>query len=261
MTQVPYDSFIADYYDASPVVTGRQDVPFYLSAARQYGDPVLELGCGTGRITLALANAGFRITGLDLSQRMLDRCNEKRAALTTEARERVHLVQADMTKFDLGEKFRLMIVPFRPFQHLLEASEQIACLDCARKHLAPGGKLALDFFHTDPRRIHDSEFLKESAPIAEYEMSGGRRVKLTERTVAFHYARQCNDVEMHYDVKHADGHKERLTFAFTIRYFFPFEVEHLLARCGFRVAALYGNFDRSPLADASPEMIFVAQPA
>src|SRR2546427_10874115 len=74
MNSALYDSFIADYYDESPIVKGRtQDVAFYRDAAREFGDPVLELGCGTGRITMALAEAGKRITGLDLSERMLER--------------------------------------------------------------------------------------------------------------------------------------------------------------------------------------------
>ena len=222
MPEAVYDSFIADYYDASPIVTGRPDVPFYLSSAREWGDPILELGCGTGRITLALARAGYRVTGLDLSERMLTRCAEKRAALPKEMRERVHLVRADMTRFDLGEKYCLVVIPFRPFQHLLETQQQIDCLACVRRHLTLGGRLILDFFHTDPRRIHDPMFLKESEPLAEYAISGGRRVRQTDRIAAFHYARQCNDVEMNYDVTHPDGRKERLTFAFTVRYFFPF---------------------------------------
>ena len=124
MTSALYDSFIADYYDESPVVSGRlQDVAFYRDAAREFGDPVLELGCGTGRITMALAERGKRITGLDLSERMLERAVKKRAELRVEARERVHLVQGDMTRFELGEKFRLIIIPFRPFQHLLEVRQ------------------------------------------------------------------------------------------------------------------------------------------
>ncbi len=85
MTSALYDSFIADYYDESPVVKGRlQDVAFYRDAARDFGDPVLELGCGTGRVTMALAQAGKRVTGLDLSERMLERAVKKRAALFTE---------------------------------------------------------------------------------------------------------------------------------------------------------------------------------
>src|SRR5260370_1346352 len=145
MNPALYDSFIADYYDESPVVSERlQDVAFYREAVREFGDPVLELGCGTGRIMMALADAGKRITGLDLSERMLERAVKKRAALNKEARERVHLVQGDMARFDLGETFRLVIIPFRPFQHLLEVRQQVDCLDCARKHLSPGGRLILD---------------------------------------------------------------------------------------------------------------------
>lgn len=261
-----YDSFIADYYDESPVVRGRtQDVAFYRDAVREFGDPVLELGCGTGRIALALAQAGHRVTGLDISERMLERCNQKRAQLPKETQERVHLVQGDMTRFDLGEKYRVVIIPFRPLQHLLELHEQISCLESVRRHLHAGrrlgerrGKLILDVFQTDAERMHDPEHQKE-ALVTEYSMPDGRHVKITERVKAFHRAEQRNDVEMVFYVTDAKGKEERLVFAWTLRYFFRYEVEHLLARCGFCVAAVYGDFDRSPLLDESPEMIFVAE--
>src|SRR6266571_5252775 len=237
MTSALYDSFIADYYDESPIVRGRlQDVAFYRDAARDFGDPILELGCGTGRITMTLAEEGKRITGLDLSERMLERAVQKRAALRVEERERVHFVQGDMTRFDLGEKFRLVIIPFRPFQHLLEIQQQLDCLNCVRKHLAPGGRLILDVFQTDAERMHDPVHMRETL-ITEYR----------------------NDVEMIFQVRHPGGRDERLVFAWTLRYFFRYEIEHLLARCGFRVVRLYGNFDRSPLSDSSPEMIYVAE--
>src|SRR6266850_116039 len=225
MSAALYDSFIADYYDESPVVQKRlQDVAFYRDAARDYGDPVLELGCGTGRITMAVAEAGKRITGLELSERMLERAVKKRGGLRVEARERVHLVQSDMAKFDLGEKFRLVIIPFRAFQHLLEVRQQMDCLESVRKHLVPKGRLILDVFQTDAERMHD--------PVHHREMV--------------------------VSVVHPGGRKERLVFAWTLRYFFRYEVEHLLARCGFKVTALYGDFDRTTLRDESPEMIFTA---
>jgi SAM-dependent methyltransferase len=259
MTSALYDSFIADYYDESPVVKGRiQDVIYYRDAVREYGDPVLELGCGTGRITMALAEAGKRVTGLDLSERMLERAVQKRGALPVEVRERLHLVQGDMTQFDLGEKFRLVIIPFRPFQHLLEIEQQMDCLECVRKHLAPGGRLILDVFQTDAERMHDPVHMRESL-ITEYKTADGRQVRISERVAAFHRAEQRNDVEMIFSIKHKGGKQERLIFAWTLRYFFRFEIEHLLVRCGFRVKAEYGNFDRTPLEDASPEMIYVAE--
>jgi SAM-dependent methyltransferase len=253
-----YDCFIADYYDSSPMVVQRtQDVTFYCSVARNYGDPVLELGCGTGRVTMAIAEAGYRVIGLDLSEKMLERAIEKRGRLRREARERVHLVQGDMAQFELGEKFRTIIIPFRPFQHLLETEQQLSCLHCARKHLAVGGRLIVDFFQTDAERMHDPMFLNESALVA-YDLPDGRHVALSERVAAFHRALQRNDVEMIFRVTHPDGKRECLVMAWTLRYFFRYEVEHLMVRCGFRVEALYGDFAGSLLADASPEMIFVA---
>jgi len=267
MSEALYDGFIADYYDESPMVRGRtRDVAFYRGAVHEYGDPVLELGCGTGRIALALAADGHRVTGLDISERMLERCNKKRAELPTEARERFHLVQGDMTRFDLGEKFRVVIIPFRPMQHLLEIDAQISCLESVRKHLWTGGRrfgkrsgrLILDVFQTDAERMHDPTYQEEGL-VAEYAMPDGRQVRIMERVKAFHRAQQRNDVEMIFYVKDAHGKEERLVFAWTLRYFFRYEVEHLLARCGFRVSAVYGDFDQSPLADSSPEMIFVAE--
>ena len=267
MSTALYDGFIADYYDESPLVRGRtQDVAFYRNAVHEFGDPVLELGCGTGRITLALAEAGYGVTGLDISERMLERCTQKLAGLPTETRERVHLVQGNMVRFDLGEKFRVIIIPFRPMQHVLEIDEQIACLESVRRHLrAKGrrfgersGKLILDVFQTDAERMHDPAYQEESL-VTEYAMPDGRHVKIMERVAAFHRAQQRNDVEMIFYVTDARGKEERLVFAWTLRYFFRYEVEHLLARCGFRVSAVYGDFDRSPLADSSPEMIFVAE--
>ena len=254
-----YDSFIADYYDTSPMLVGRtQDMSFYVSAARKYGDPVLELGCGTGRITTAIADAGHRIVGLDISAKMLERAIEKREALRRDARDRVHLVRGDMTEFELGEKFHTIIIPFRPFQHFLEIEEQMNCLHCVRRHLAPGGHLIVDFFQTDPERMHDPVFKRESL-LTEYDLADGRHIALSERVAAFHRGVQRNEVEMIFNVTHANGKQERLVMAWTLRYFFRYEVEHLLARCGFRIESEYGNFDESPLGDDSPEMIFLAK--
>src|SRR5437899_1667560 len=150
MSDSLYDSFIADYYDESPIVKGRlQDVAFYRNAVRDFGDPVLELGCGTGRITMALAEAGKRITGLDLSGRMLERAVKKRAALRVEARERVHFVQGDMARFDLGEKFRLVTAVFLPVRSgALAGSLRIQSYGAVRglRPVADPGRLAGDDF-------------------------------------------------------------------------------------------------------------------
>jgi len=254
-----YEEFVAEYYDHLPVTSGRADAEFYGKAAREQGDPILELGCGTGRILLPLAHQGHRMVGLDLSAAMLARARAKLEKEPAQVRERVQLVEADMTDFDLGETFRLAIIPFRPFQHLLTVEAQRSCLRCVQCHLGNGGRLILDFFQTDPRRMHDPAFHEERRMFPEFSLPDGRRVTLSERTVAFHRAEQRNDVEMIFHVQHPDGRRERLVHAFTLRYFFRYEVEHLLALGGFRVLQVFGGFDESPLRDDSPEMIFVAE--
>lgn len=253
------NAFVAEYYDATAIVRERADVEFYLECASRCGDPVLELGCGTGRILLRLAEAGHHVCGFDLSPHMLARCREKLHKLPADIQRRATLVQGDMTAFDLNEQFSLIIIPFRPFQHLLATEDQLACLKAAKRHLARGGRLIFDLFQTDARRIHDPFFLQERPVPGEVTFPDGRIVRVRERTVAFQRAIQCNDVELIYYVTHADGRTERLPNPFRIRYFFRYEVEHLLARAGFRVSELYGDFTRTPLRDDSPEMIFVAE--
>ena len=255
----PYESFVAEYYDYMPAVQARRDLAFYLAEARRAGGRVLELGCGTGRVLLALAREGISVAGLDISEPMLARCREKLLSEPAEVQARVRLHRGDMTDFDLQGEFALAIIPFRPFQHLLETSRQLACLRHVRAHLAPGGRLIIDFFQTDPRRMFDPAYLKEAERGAEIALPDGRKLVQSERTVAFNRAEQRNDVELIHYITHPDGRSERLVFAFTIRYFFRYEVEHLLLRGGFHAVELYGDFDRSPLSDASPDMIFVSE--
>jgi SAM-dependent methyltransferase len=258
MDEHTYPDFFPEFYDALPFYNERQDGAFYLDAARQQGEPVLELGCGTGRVLLPIARAGIRIMGLDLSEAMLKRLRANLSKESAEVRGRVEIVHGDMTKFDLGCTFRLITIPFRPFQHLLIVEDQIACLQRVARHLAPGGRLIFDFFQVNPRGMFDSEFAKEFAP-KEFDLPDGRRVERTDRIVAFHRATQINDIELIHVVTHPDGRKERFVHAFPMRYFFRYEVEHLLARCGMRLVELYGDYDRSPLGDNSPDMIFVAE--
>ena len=139
-----------------------------------------------------------------------------------------------MTRFDLGEKFPLIIIPFRPFQHLLNVDAQLHCLACVRRHLAAGWPVDFGFF-SDRRRTHARPGISRRTFRRRIHIAGGRKVRLTERMAAYHRAEQRNDVEMAFIVTDADGREQRCVFAFTFRYFFRYEVEHLLARSGFHV--------------------------
>jgi SAM-dependent methyltransferase len=252
---------IAEYYDTIPLYANRADVDFYVECAKEAGRPVLELGCGTGRILIPTAAAGCEITGLDISEAMLNRCRERLAGQPKEVQKRARLVQGSMVEFAVGGEFKLVTVPFRGFQHLVTVEEQAGCLRSAQRHLAPDGRLVLDVFHPNPPMLHDPAFMKETDEFPEVELPDGRRFRRTWRVVAFRRREQINEVEFAFYVTHADGRQERFVEQFPMRYFFRYELEHLLANCGFRVEALYGDFDKSPLKEDSPEMILVARRA
>lgn len=252
-----YEPFLADTYDHIPPYVARPDKDFYVECARAAKGKTLELGCGTGRILIPTAAAGCDIVGLELSPHMLAKCEQKLRNQPREVQARVRLVQGNMTGFELGETFSLITAPFRSFQHLLTGEQQLACLGCVHRHLAAGGRFILDVFQVDLRwmKVMEEEF--EDFP--ETTLPDGRRLRRTVRTAGVHWAEQYNDVELIYYVTHPDGRQERVVQALPLRYFFRYEVEHLLARCGFRVAERFGDFDQSPLGDDSPEMIFVAE--
>jgi SAM-dependent methyltransferase len=258
-----YDSagFVAEFYDHVAIYANRPDADYYVAEARATRGPALELGCGTGRILIPTARAGAEITGLDLSTSMLARCREKLAGEPAEVCDRVKLVRASMTRFDLGREFALITIPFRGFQHLLEVEDQLACLGAIRKHLAPGGRMVVDFFQVNPAAMHDPAWSEEKEDTPETALPDGRKIRRTTRIAAFHRARQVNDIEFIWYVTHPDGRAERLVWQTPLRYFFRYEVEHLLARAGLHLVELRGDFAGAVFSDDSPDMIFVAEKA
>ena len=253
---------LAEYYDYTYQDRRQHDVNFFIDYSRKAGGRTLELGCGTGRVLVPTAVAGCGITGVDLSPYMLKQCQFKLSQQSEEVQRLIHLVQANITDFDTGELYTLVTAPFRPFQHLITVEEQKACLSCTNRHLVPGGLLVLDLFHPyPPRLVTNPAYMEEIEDLPETKLPDGRLLRRTTRMAAFHRELQCNDIEMFYYVTHPDGRQEKLVQAFPFRYFFRYEVEHLLESCGFRVVDLFGNFDRSAFSENSPEMIFIAEKA
>ena len=243
---------LPELYDSIPLYNSRPDIGFYVDLCRQAGE-ALELGCGTGRILIPAADAGCVITGLDQSKIMLARCRARADMLSGDARDRITLVEADMTRFSLSRTFRLVIAPFRPIQHLTTVGDQLSFLECVREHLEPGGRFVFDVFNPNLVMLAAETRTEEIEDTPEQSLPDGRRVRRTYRVVRKRHAEQCNDIELIY---YLDG--RRMVQACPLRYFFRFELEHLLARSGFEVVALYGAFDRSPFDHDSMEMIFTA---
>ena len=256
-----YDALpaIAEFYDSTLVYQQRKDVEFYVAEAKASGGPVLELGCGTGRVLLPTVRAGIQITGLDDSANMLERCRAKLAAEPHEVQRRAEVVRGSLEDFSLGREYALITIPFRPFQHLVTVEQQLACLGAVRSHLRAGGRLIFDVFHVDPSSLHDPAWKEEKEDAPATRLPDGRIVLRTARIAAFHRAAQVNEVEFCWYVTHPNGRREQIRWRTALRYYFRFELEHLLARAGLRVSALYGDLNRSPFQDDSAEMIFVAE--
>jgi SAM-dependent methyltransferase len=240
----------AQYYDLAPVYRDRTDAAFYLARALEAHGPILEIGCGTGRILTPIARAGVDITGLDASPAMLEVC---RARLRAEG-QLAEIAQGDMCNFDLARKFSLIAIPFRPFQHLLDPADQIACLASVRRHLAPDGRFIFDVF--DPRM--DLIVSGYNEEVVEFKFTGpaGQPMQRSVRRLRHDRVGQVQHMELIF-TDLASGARQAMPLV--MRYFFRYELEHLLARCGFEVLEVLGDFDGSPVGEIAKELIFVCR--
>src|ERR671922_1138435 len=145
---VPADwGAIARIYDLEPPACRGAELAFWHRLAAAGGGATLELASGSGRVAMALARKGHHVTGLELSERMLARARARTARLPDAVRARLRWIQGDMAAFELpGQRFTLVFVAYNSFWLLTDPARQAACLRCAARHLAVGGRLALDLF-------------------------------------------------------------------------------------------------------------------
>ncbi len=141
-------SVTAKYYDgAYAAKQDLVDLPFYLELAEQTVGPILEVACGTGRVLLPIARKGMEIHGVDNSRPMLKTLENSLAREPRDVRDRVTLHEGDMRDFRLGARFPLVIIPFRPMQHMHTVQDQVSALTTASLHLSDSGILAFDVFY------------------------------------------------------------------------------------------------------------------
>jgi SAM-dependent methyltransferase len=241
----------AEYYDL--FTEWREDTNFFVTVAKQYGSPVLEVGCGTGRVTKHIAAAGIGIDGFDSSP---ERLRIAREALPAESG--VKLFCQDMRAFSLPGSYRLVMLPYRVLQELATTAEKIHCLSCARDHLKEGGLVLIDNYNPSiPMLARDPA---TSARVVEKIGPGGEIIRRTDRVMSRDYLSQTQQLEVVYDVRHADGRTEHYVIPYETSYMFRFELEHLLARCGFAIREIWGGFDFEPFGQGgSDELIVLAE--
>jgi ubiquinone/menaquinone biosynthesis C-methylase UbiE len=243
-----YSKTISRFYDTiydkirSPV-----DLEFYLEQIKNAGGPVLEAGVGTGRIFCEALKRGADIYGIDISENMLSVLKEK-----IPEQEQYRINQADMRSFELGKKFKLIIVPFRIFQHMLSIEDQLSALRCMKEHLDPDGKLIFDVFVPNLKRItetlenkleHSAEY--EPGMIVERYLSSVPDNVNQVINITFTFKWKENGEEM----------SEKDYFPF--RYYFRYELEHLIARAGLKIENIYGDFFGGELNNSSTDFVII----
>ncbi len=242
-----YDT-IAELYDEDMGASAPPgDVDFYLAQARDAGGPVLELGCGTGRITLALAAAGCAVIGADRSLAML-------RVLRRKARAQPVLVM-DMRAPALRATFARIFSPYSVFTYLVEESERQAFLRWVVSGLAPGGRFVLDVFMPS-REIHA---LPDAHVFFDYRRQRPDGSWLERRkTLSKDLGRNINSIERRYTILDAYGRSLReIVTRETIRFYQPASLAACLEASGLRVMEAHGGFSGEPLSDSSRVMVFV----
>lgn len=236
----------------------KHDVRFYVSIANEIGGPILELGAGSGRVTIALAREGHEVVAVDRMPSMLDRLRERLERQPRAVRERVTIVRGDLLKVRLRRRFRLVISPFNVFMHLYSRQQVEAALATCRAHLEPRrGRLVFDVLMPDFRAfVRDPSRQYRSRPIAD--PSGGKKWEYSEQ-FQFDPATQVQMVTS--VLRSPDDPGDLRVLPLAHRQFFPAELEALLHYNGFEMVERWGDFDRSPLSLEGESQIIVARVA
>lgn len=222
-----YDLEYADY---------DEDIQFYASLARRWGRSVLELGCGTGRLTLPLAATGARVYGIDAAPTMLTGLTEKLADAPADVASRVRYAEGDFRTLDLGETFSLVILPFNAIHHCADLDEVNAMLQAVKRHLAPNGLFAFDLYLTD-LALYDRDPNQRFEERTFIDPRTGTSLHSWEQ--GWWDAERCVH-HVVYTYAHLDGTEERVHLA--LRMFERDEIKQALADAGLNIRREASDF-------------------
>ncbi len=254
------DSYLlsAKYYDGAYGTMDLADAHFYVDLAKETGGPVLEIGCGTGRVLLATARKGIEIHGLDNSRPMLDVLRENAGRERAEVQSRITLHNGDMRDFRLNPTFPLVTIPFRPMQHMFTVTDQVAALRSAAAHVAEEGILAFDVFYPNfqrlPLKIGEEQLETEWSPNSETIIRRYYRKDLLDKinqslSLTFIFRTYRNEELIREE-------SEALKMSY---YTYP-HLRALFLMANLEPIAEYGSFAKTPLDNTAEEMIFLLRP-
>lgn len=235
-----------------------QDIPFWNEAARRYeAGRVLELACGTGRLAIPLARAGFSVAGLDLDAGMLERCRVKLVTEKLGTQDNLTLHQGDMSNFELNQCFDMVFIGFNSVEHLISLQEEIGAFQCANRHLPQGGRFIIDVRLSNLGLLalaSDGYPATKLGGLSEYAPGGFGAAGYASRRYfqddQYHGSHSKNKSGSHVLKEVSDDGRH---------VYFPREMRLLYMYCGFEVEDVYGDYSFGEFTVSSPRMIFVGR--
>jgi 2-polyprenyl-3-methyl-5-hydroxy-6-metoxy-1,4-benzoquinol methylase len=237
--------FNGAHYDA---LTPLEDIHFWIHQAQTYGDPILELAVGTGRIAIPLAKEGFKVTGIDMSDSMLEHAKRKQLAEHVS----VNLLKADIRDFHLHTKFPLIIIPSNSIVHLQALEDLEACLACVKEHLTPNGKLIIDTHNPQFKYLNNDPNKPPST--RTYPNPKGEGMVTVTSQFLYNNEKQINTITMAHQLP--DG-TEEITDVIHARLHFPQELNALMKYNGFTVDHKMGDYNEEKFHSNSSKQILV----
>ncbi len=209
---------------------------------------ILELCCGTGRLTIPIAKNGHNICGIDNTSSMLEQAKLK----ASQAGSEITFIEADIRTLDLPDKYDLIFIPFNSIHHLYENQDLFDTLKVVEKHLKDNGLFIFDCYNPNIQYIAEAK--KGKNKIAEYTTTDDRKVKI-EQTMKYESKTQINRIEWHYYINEVFHSVQNLD----MRMYFPQELDTYLKWSGFTIQQKFGNFDEEKFNDKSEKQIYVCK--
>lgn len=237
----------ADIYDS--LNTSLADLDFYKRWMPESKDTkILELCCGTGRLTIPIAKEGYDVTGVDIMANML----EKAKAKSLEDNLSIDFIEADIRNLNLSEKFDLIFIPFNSIHHLYKNEDLFKTFHVVKQHLKKGGLFLLDCYNPDITFIVDNQ--KEATEIASYTTNDGRKVHI-KQAMQYESNSQVNRIKWHYYI---DGKFDSVQ-NLDMRMYFPQELDSYLQLHDFKIMKKFGDFDETIFTIDSQKQIFICK--
>jgi SAM-dependent methyltransferase len=243
-----YPDYAARFYDVIyHQLRSRVDSQYFLDKIRSAGGRILEIGVGTGRFFTEAIASGADIYGIDVSQSMIDILKSK---LDSSVHHRIYTGDACTMKLD--QKFRLIIAPFRVFSHVIDVTDQVKFLNNVREHLEEKGTFIFDLFIPDPGLLRNGI---DNVTDFEGEYEPGKKLRRTVSSCP-DIVNQILDITMKFEWIENNNWLSK-TWKMKLRFFFRYELEHLIRLSGLNLENIFGDYKGNLLSKASKEFVVV----